>query len=71
MKRAEVRWRLDKAQTDAAGGDAAKNPAKVAAADAAAIAARAKQAKRAKVGTARWIYKIKFPASKSVDSMIS
>ena len=40
LKRAEVRWRFDKAQADAVGGDAAKNPAKVAA-DAAAIAARA------------------------------
>ena len=40
MKRAEVRWRLDKAQADAVGGDAAKNPAKVAAADAAAMWAR-------------------------------
>ena len=58
MKRAEVRWRLDKAQADAVGGDAANNPAKVAAADAAAIAARAKQAKHAKVGTARRISKI-------------
>ena len=41
LKHAEVRWRFDKAQADAVGGDAAKNPAKVAAADAAAIAARA------------------------------
>ena len=58
LKRAEVRWRLDKAQTDAVGGDAAKNSAKVAAADAAAIAARAKQAKHAKVGAARRTSKI-------------
>jgi hypothetical protein len=54
-------------------GDSAKNKAKVAGTDAvggdaAAIAARAKQAKRAKVGMARGIST--FPASKNVDSMI-
>ena len=62
------------AGADPVGGDTANNPVEVAAGtdasgeDAAAIAARAKQAKRAKVGTARGISTL--PASKSVDSMI-